>query len=190
MKNGPRASTFFSPCVPGHLRRAQLSEPAALWPKALPLGGPGPSPHHGQPPRKVKCGPGKGGRGLLPAGKGCGWKRTKEARSQAKGFGVGRVLGPWGGGGMAHLCGHRSWEIVSPSRRVCHLSPCQGNMVSPENLFHWALYPMSSSCCGQQAQGAASPILLPLCLRNPRPAGRIRHRHGSPHPVSVEGVGG
>ncbi|XP_064426732.1 phospholipid phosphatase-related protein type 2 isoform X2 [Mirounga angustirostris] len=36
----------------GHLCRTQLPEPAALWPKALPLGGPGPSPHHGQPPRK------------------------------------------------------------------------------------------------------------------------------------------
>ncbi|XP_034513701.1 phospholipid phosphatase-related protein type 2 isoform X3 [Ailuropoda melanoleuca] len=36
----------------GHLCRTQLPEPAALWPKALPLGGPGPSPHHGKPPRK------------------------------------------------------------------------------------------------------------------------------------------
>ena len=70
-------------CVTGHLCRAQLPEPATLWPKALPLGGPGPSPHHGQPPRKVKCGPGKGGRGPLPAGEGGGWRRTKEAGSQA-----------------------------------------------------------------------------------------------------------
>nr|KAF6349741.1 phospholipid phosphatase related 2 [Myotis myotis] len=38
--------------VPGHLCRAQLPEPATLRPKALPLGEPGPSPHHGQSPRK------------------------------------------------------------------------------------------------------------------------------------------
>lgn len=83
-----QASTCPSHSVLGHMCRTQLPEPAALWPKALPLGGPGPSPHHGQPPRKVKCGPGKGGRGLIPAGEGGRWKGTKEAGSQARGGGL------------------------------------------------------------------------------------------------------
>ncbi|XP_058146132.1 phospholipid phosphatase-related protein type 2 isoform X3 [Dasypus novemcinctus] len=47
--------------LPGHLRRAQLPEQATLWPEALPVGEPGPGPLRGQPPRKVKCGPGTRG---------------------------------------------------------------------------------------------------------------------------------
>lgn len=94
------------PLATGHLCRAQLPEPASLWPKALPLGGPEPNPHRGQPPRKVKCGPGKGGRGLLPAGEGGGWRGTKEGGSRAGGGGV---SGPWRGRGITCLCGPGSW---------------------------------------------------------------------------------
>ena len=114
----PQASTTPFPLLIGHLCRAQLPEPATLWPKALPLGGPEPSPHHGQPPRKVKCGPGKGGRGLLPAGEGGGWRGDQGGRKSAGGGGsqghggveeslVSVDLGP--GGGLP-----TEWKGVSP----------------------------------------------------------------------------
>lgn len=69
----------------------------------------------------------------------------------------------------------------------------QGDMINPENLLPVPLgsvhfEPLVAVASG--AQGATSPSPLPLCLRNPRAAGRIRHRHGSPHPVSIKGVGG
>jgi hypothetical protein len=92
-----RASTCSCLSGLGHLCCAQFPEPTPLWSKALPLGGPEPGPHHGQPPRKVKCGSGKGARGLLRAGEGGGWRRPMEVGSQVRGVMRGRgATQPWG----------------------------------------------------------------------------------------------
>lgn len=129
---------------------------------------------------------GAGGCSRLERVVGGGGQRRQEVR-QAVG-----VSGPWRGRRITHLCGPRSWGDRPTGCKGGPPPPSQGNMVNPENLS----FPLGSLpdeplvALASGAQGAASPFPLPLCLRNPRPAGRIRHRHGSPHPVSVEGVGG
>lgn len=143
-----------SPSAPGHLRCTQLPEPAALWPKVLPLGRPGPSPHHGQPPRKVKCGPGKGGRGLLPAGEGGGWRGTKEARNSGK---------RWGSLGPREVKGLLVFVDLGPGGQSHKIEECV--MVNLENsscLFHWALCPKSPSWLWPV--GPRGPLAPSLCL--------------------------
>ena len=131
---------------------------------------------------------GAGGCSRLERVVGGGGPRREEVRQVVVGSqGHGEVegslisvdLGPGGG------C-PTEWKGVSPS-------PYQGDMINPENSLSVPLgsmhfEPLVAMASG--AQGATSPSPLPLCLRNPRAAGRIRHRHGSPHPVSIKGVGG
>lgn len=154
-------STCLPPSAPGHLCCAQLPEPATLRPKVLPLGGPEPTSHHGQPPRKVKCGPGKGGRGQLPAGEGGGWKGTKETRSQARG---GCVSGPWGCGGMTHLCGHKTWGIVHRREGCTPSLPAKGTWLILRIWLSFLLGFLPNEPLMLWPVGPRGPLALSFCL--------------------------